>query len=83
MLIVKPGAKSLGLQGPIAFIGRRAPRPASIPRSWGSARARDSRALAAAELTLDRIDLFEFNEAFAAQVLACPRELGDRRGTQN
>src|SRR5436853_7912235 len=26
--------------------------------------------------TLDRIDLFELNEAFAAQALACQRELG-------
>nr|WP_281245982.1 acetyl-CoA C-acyltransferase [Oceanisphaera psychrotolerans] len=28
------------------------------------------------ELTIDDIDLFEFNEAFAAQALACMRELG-------
>ena len=34
------------------------------------------RALAAAGLTLDDIDLIELNEAFAAQVLACVRELG-------
>jgi 3-oxoadipyl-CoA thiolase len=34
------------------------------------------RALAAAGLTLDRIDLIELNEAFASQVLACARELG-------
>jgi len=34
------------------------------------------RALAAAGLELDRIDLIELNEAFAAQVLACVAELG-------
>jgi acetyl-CoA acyltransferase len=34
-----------------------------------------TRALTMAGLTLDDIDLFELNEAFAAQVLACLREL--------
>jgi 3-oxoadipyl-CoA thiolase len=34
------------------------------------------RALDAAALTLDQIDLIEINEAFAAQVLACVQELG-------
>ena len=34
------------------------------------------RALDAAGLTLDHIDLIEINEAFAAQVLACVQELG-------
>jgi acetyl-CoA C-acetyltransferase/3-oxo-5,6-didehydrosuberyl-CoA/3-oxoadipyl-CoA thiolase len=34
------------------------------------------RALAAAGLSLDQIDLIELNEAFAAQSLACVRELG-------
>jgi 3-oxoadipyl-CoA thiolase len=34
------------------------------------------RALAAAGLGLDQIDLIELNEAFASQVLACVRELG-------
>ena len=34
------------------------------------------RALAAAGLTLDQIDLVEINEAFASQVLASARELG-------
>ncbi|WP_116475756.1 3-oxoadipyl-CoA thiolase [Zobellella maritima] len=32
--------------------------------------------LAQHKLTMDDIDLFEFNEAFAAQALACMRELG-------
>jgi 3-oxoadipyl-CoA thiolase len=34
------------------------------------------RALSAANLSLDQIDLIELNEAFAVQVLACVRELG-------
>ncbi len=34
------------------------------------------RALAAAGLSLEQIDLVELNEAFASQVLACARELG-------
>jgi 3-oxoadipyl-CoA thiolase len=34
------------------------------------------RALAAAKLSLDDIDLIELNEAFAAQVLACVKEVG-------
>jgi 3-oxoadipyl-CoA thiolase len=34
------------------------------------------RALAAAGLKLDDVDLIEINEAFASQVLACARELG-------
>jgi acetyl-CoA acetyltransferase family protein len=34
------------------------------------------RALAAAGLELDQIELIELNEAFAAQVLACVQELG-------
>ncbi len=34
------------------------------------------RALAAAELELEDIDLIEINEAFASQVLACARQLG-------
>ena len=34
------------------------------------------RALEAAGVTLDQVDLIEINEAFACQVLACARELG-------
>jgi len=34
------------------------------------------RALAAAGLSLEQVDLIELNEAFASQVLACARELG-------
>ena len=38
------------------------------------------RALAAAGLTIDEVDLIELNEAFASQVLACVGELGHRGG---
>ena len=41
------------------------------------------RALDASGLKLDEIDLFEINEAFAAQVLACARELGIDGGRLN
>ena len=51
--------------------GRRRSRSASA-----SARSRrSSKALKLRGLTLDQIDLVELNEAFAAQVLACLREL--------
>ena len=51
--------------------------PASTPPTWASARSRAiPRALAAAGLTLEQIDLIELNEAFASQVLASARELG-------
>src|SRR5262249_30884699 len=41
------------------------------------------RALAAAGLDLDQIDLIEINEAFASQVLAGPPELGFDEGRLN
>ena len=55
----------------------RTRRPASIRRSWASGRCRPcARSLERAGLRLDDIDLFELNEAFAAQSLAVVRELG-------
>ena len=55
---------------------RRAP-PAWTPPTWESGPCRPSRkALERAGLTIDDIDLVELNEAFAAQALACVRELG-------
>jgi 3-oxoadipyl-CoA thiolase len=41
------------------------------------------RALDAAGLSLDDVDLIELNEAFASQVLACARELGIDEGKLN
>ena len=56
-------------------LGRR--RRASTPPSWASARSSAvPKALDAAGLTMDDIDLVELNEAFAAQSIACARELG-------
>jgi acetyl-CoA acetyltransferase family protein len=47
------------------------------PRTMGMGPVPATRkALALAGLTLDQIDVIELNEAFAAQVLACTRELG-------
>ena len=73
----------LGAQGRGA---RRASRwPASSPSASPASTRRCMgigpvpairRALDAAGLELDEIDLIEINEAFAAQVLACARELG-------
>ena len=51
--------------------------PASPPRSWASARSRRRRqALARAGMTIGDIDLYEINEAFAAQVLPSADALG-------
>ncbi|MGB8341558.1 MAG: acetyl-CoA C-acyltransferase, partial [Chthoniobacterales bacterium] len=76
LLIVEAGlAKSLGLQ-PIAFIGPSAAAGVD-PAFMGLGPVPAIRkALLRANLTLDRIDLIELNEAFAAQALACQRELG-------
>jgi 3-oxoadipyl-CoA thiolase len=76
LLIVEAGlAKSLGLE-PIAFIGPSAAAGVD-PAFMGLGPVPAIRkALLRANLTLDRIDLFELNEAFAAQALACQRELG-------
>ena len=40
-------------------------------------------ALKAANLSLDAMDLVEINEAFAAQYLACEKELGLDRSRSN
>ncbi len=46
------------------------------PRSWASGRSpRRKKVLDRTGLTLADIDLIEINEAFAAQVIACEREL--------
>ena len=76
LLIVEAGlAKSLGLQ-PIAFIGPSAAAGVD-PAFMGLGPVPAMRkALLRAKLTLDRIDLFELNEAFAAQSLAVLKVLG-------
>ena len=50
------------------------PTPAAIPRGWASAPSRPSAKRAG---PLAEADLIEINEAFAAQVLAVLKELGD------
>ncbi len=75
LLIVEAGmAKSLGLK-PIAFIGPSASAGVD-PASMGIGPVPAIRkALGRAQLNISDIDLFEINEAFAAQSVACMREL--------
>ncbi len=59
----------------------RTSRPASIRRSWASVRCRRSaRCSTAPACQVADIDLFELNEAFAAQSVAVVRELQTRSG---
>lgn len=75
LLMESEKAKSLGLT-PIAFVGRSASAGVD-PSVMGIGPVPAVRkALGRAKLSLDDIDLFELNEAFAAQSLACTRELG-------
>ena len=71
------GAKPLGRLGSIGVAGVD---PAYM--GMGPVRA-VPRALDRAGIGLDEIDLIELNEAFAAQVLACVRELGIDEGRLN
>jgi 3-oxoadipyl-CoA thiolase len=75
LIASKAGAESLGAE-PLARIvsfGVAGVDPAYM--GIGPVEA-VPRALAAAGLSLEEIDLVELNEAFASQVLACARELG-------
>jgi acetyl-CoA C-acetyltransferase len=75
LIASEAGAKELGVE-PLARVvafGVAGVNPAYM--GIGPALA-IPRALDAAGLTLDQIDLIELNEAFASQVLACVRELG-------
>ena len=68
-------ARERGLT-PLGPLRRPSRPPASSRSASASARCRPFRkALKLAGLTLDQIDLVELNEAFAAQVLACLKEL--------
>jgi acetyl-CoA acetyltransferase len=65
--------KELGLTPLGAFVGFAT---AGVePERSASARCPRSQGLKQTGLTLEQIDLVELNEAFAAQVLACLREL--------
>jgi acetyl-CoA acyltransferase len=67
-------AKSHGLQPLARFVGYATAGVA--PELFGTGPVPAvKKALKHAGLTLDQIDLIELNEAFAAQVLACMREL--------
>lgn len=76
LVLVEEGrAKALGLK-PLAFIGSSASAGVD-PASMGIGPVPAIRnALERAKLSLSDIGLFEINEAFAAQSVACARELG-------
>ncbi len=66
-------ARPASSRSPGSWPGRR---PASIPRAWVSARSpRSARFSRRRSCALDEIDLIELNEAFAAQIIACARDL--------
>ena len=74
LLVEAEKARSLGLN-PIAYVGHSASAGVD-PSVMGVGPVPAIRkALARADLTLNSIDLIELNEAFAAQSLACAREL--------
>lgn len=75
LLVEESKAKALGLK-PIAFVGMSASAGVD-PAYMGIGPVPAIRkALDRAKLTLNAIDLIELNEAFAAQSIACVRELG-------
>ncbi len=75
LLVEESRARALGLE-PIAFVGPAASAGVE-PSHMGIGPVPATRkVLKRAGLSLDDIDLFELNEAFAAQSVACVRELG-------
>lgn len=75
LLVERETAKRLGLT-PLAFVGPSASAGVD-PAHMGLGPVPATRkALARANLALKDIDIIEMNEAFAAQCLACIRELG-------
>jgi 3-oxoadipyl-CoA thiolase len=76
LLLVEAGrAEQLGLK-PLAFIGASASAGVDPAYMGIGPVPAIRRALERAGLKLDQIDLLEINEAFAAQAVACVRELG-------
>jgi 3-oxoadipyl-CoA thiolase len=76
LLIVEAGrAEQLGLK-PLAFIGPSASAGVDPAYMGIGPVPAIRRALERANLKLEQIDLIEVNEAFAAQSIACVRELG-------
>lgn len=75
LLVEEQRAKALGLT-PLAFVGPSAAAGVD-PAYMGIGPVPAIRkALDRAKITLDEIELIELNEAFAAQSIACARELG-------
>ncbi len=75
MLVEESKAKSLGLE-PLAFVGCSASAGVDPAYMGLGPIPAIRKALDRAELTLDDMGLVEINEAFAAQSIACQRELG-------
>jgi acetyl-CoA acetyltransferase family protein len=75
LVVSDEGAKQHGLSPNVRIIATAA---AGVePRTMGLGPVPATRkVLGMANLTLDQMDVIEINEAFAAQVLACTRELG-------
>ncbi|MEW5918181.1 MAG: 3-oxoadipyl-CoA thiolase [Gemmatimonadota bacterium] len=75
LIVSESGARSVGTD-PLARVVATASAGVE-PRVMGIGPVSATRkVLAKAGLTLDQLDVIELNEAFAAQVLACTRELG-------
>jgi 3-oxoadipyl-CoA thiolase len=75
LLASKRGVEELGAEPLARFVASGAAGVDPAYMGIGPVQA-VPRALAAAGLSLEQIDLVELNEAFASQVLACARELG-------
>jgi len=75
LIASEAGAKAQGLQPRVRIVGAAVagvePRIMGIGPVYAS-----QKVLQRAGLTLDQMDIIEFNEAFAAQVLSCTRKLG-------
>ncbi len=74
LLVEESKAKALGLK-PIAYVGMNASAGVDPAHMGIGPVPAIRKALSRADLTLDQIDLIELNEAFAAQSIACARDL--------
>jgi acetyl-CoA acetyltransferase family protein len=75
LLVEESKAKALGLT-PIAYVGKSASAGVDPAYMGIGPVPAIQKALDRAQCSLDEIDLVELNEAFAAQSIACVRELG-------
>lgn len=74
LLVEESKAKELGLQ-PIAYVGMSASAGVDPAHMGIGPVPAIRKALKRSQLSLDQIDLIELNEAFAAQSIACARDL--------